>query len=97
MNCTQFDQDHEQKNKSLPEWSSYSSYALCSFSVIYLFDAQTGKPIGDGKPLTHKVNDSVILPSTEHTYTHIYNNALLLRRVGESVPSFQVGIPSHKL
>ncbi|KAB5535534.1 hypothetical protein PHYPO_G00118800 [Pangasianodon hypophthalmus] len=23
--------------------------------VVYLFDAQTGKPIGDGKPLTHKM------------------------------------------
>ena len=25
------------------------------FTVIYVFDAQSGKPLGDGKPITHKV------------------------------------------
>ncbi|XP_058274268.1 intraflagellar transport protein 80 homolog [Hemibagrus wyckioides] len=28
--------------------------------VVYLFDAQTGKPVGDGKPLTHKMEVTVI-------------------------------------
>lgn len=26
------------------------------FVVIYVFDAQNGKPLGDGKPITHKVH-----------------------------------------
>ena len=30
-------------------------------TVVYVFDAQTGKTMGDGKPITHKVhNHSVI-------------------------------------
>lgn len=31
---------------------------ICSlfFAVIYVFDAQNGKPLGDGKPITHKVH-----------------------------------------
>ena len=25
------------------------------FTVVYVFDAQSGKPLGDGKPISHKV------------------------------------------
>ena len=29
---------------------------MCLFTaVVYVFDAQSGKPLGDGKPITHKV------------------------------------------
>lgn len=39
----------------------YCSYKLFRrqmffFVVIYVFDAQNGKPLGDGKPITHKVH-----------------------------------------
>lgn len=39
----------------------YCSYELFRrqmffFVVIYVFDAQNGKPLGDGKPITHKVH-----------------------------------------
>ena len=30
--------------------------AYCCVSVVYIFDAQTGKAMGDGKPVTHKVS-----------------------------------------
>ena len=30
----------------------------CCVAVIYIFDAQTGKAMGDGKPITHKVSAS---------------------------------------
>lgn len=63
--CTEFLQEDE-------NCSSCSASALCCFSVVYLFDAQTGKPIGDGKPLTHKVNYAFILPSTDRMYIHTY-------------------------
>lgn len=36
------------------------------FSVIYLFDALTGKPLGDGKPLAHKVNNPLFCIAIEN-------------------------------
>ena len=29
--------------------------------VVYVFDAQTGKTMGDGKPITHKVHNHSII------------------------------------
>lgn len=51
------------KNSFLIEKYWYSEFlgrqlncSLFFVAVIYVFDAQNGKPLGDGKPITHKVH-----------------------------------------
>ena len=49
------------------EWKGLIYFSNCNgayqiahefiFSVVYVFDAQSGKPLGDGKPITHKVTN----------------------------------------
>ncbi|GAA6078229.1 intraflagellar transport protein 80 homolog, partial [Tachysurus ichikawai] len=47
--------------------------------VVYLFDAQTGKPIGDGKPLTHKHPVDVLLSPLASDVKQIPNKYLATR------------------
>ncbi|KAK3513485.1 hypothetical protein QTP70_015507, partial [Hemibagrus guttatus] len=74
--------------------------------VVYLFDAQTGKPIGDGKPLTHKMEVMVIAldqcgASNDRKIALIdKNNDLYLtsvRRLGREQSMHKIGSMVHTM
>lgn len=74
--------------------------------VVYLFDAQTGKPIGDGKPFTHKMEVMEIAldqcgPSSDRKVALIDRNRDLyltsVRRLGKEHSVHKIGTMVHTM